>query len=115
MPRRPTFPWQGEDKQLSEALDHYRQGTHEVYESAWTQIRHGSPTIKAEFLHELGEVPMMVSVLVSDESDGRSPRDATSDMTVTFGDASATRSTETTTLTVENTSGGDLYFKVRAM
>ena len=99
MPNRPTL---GKDDQF---LEHLRLWTREQYESEWRQI--GADPATYTFTHELGEIPWIVDVLYSDNSDGKGTAVPT-----TFTPAIA--KTERT-ITVRKTDSAAHYFKVRAM
>jgi hypothetical protein len=98
---------------LIDEMESLRQGTRSQYESPWTSILGDDPnspgTAYAQvitFTHNLEEIPWMVDVMSSKESDGRTPIDANANVTITKDD---------TEITVQNDSGTNLYFKVRAM
>jgi hypothetical protein len=94
---------------LVDEIENLRQGTRSQYESPWTIIQ-GTTSMPANgqiitFTHGLEEIPWMVDVMSSKESDGRKPIEG-ANLTITKNE---------TTLTVQNGNAADLYFKVRAM
>lgn len=101
MPRRPAIHIV--DPNLEQAVEHLREGTREQYESGWVRVAAGAD---ATFTHELGEIPWMVDVLQSEQSDGRAPID---------GNANVTLTKDSSTITLTNGYGADAYFYVRAM
>ena len=118
MPKRPMLRavLAGEDIDtagLVDEIENLRQGTRDQYESAWTSIlgdapdSPGTPLAQViSFDHKLGEIPVSVDVMSSKEPDGKYAIDDNASVTVT---KTATK------ITVTNTSGVNLYFKVRAM
>lgn len=88
---------------FEDEIENLRLGTREQYESDWTFIE---DTGNHNFDHELGEIPMVVDVMVSEVSEGRNPDDAASSTTITKN---------TTQINITNNVGADRYFKVRAM
>jgi hypothetical protein len=86
-------------------IENLRLGTREQYESGWRLIEEGEDFA---FQHNLGEVPWVVDVLYSEESNGGNARDGNSDTTVT-------KTFEEITCQNDFTDGRTRYFKVRAM
>ncbi len=99
---------------VSPEWDHLRQGTREQYSSGWTLIPGGHAQ---EFLHNLGEVPWMVSILQSETADGNFAIEAGSNATIVYMDEDSVVGTGDTTITVTSalSAGVDRYFLVRAM
>lgn len=94
--------------------DHLRQGTREQFESEWFIIPGGH---SQEFQHDLGEVPWVCQVIMSDVATGTFPKDATADVTIVMADEDSTDGSGERKLTVTSdfSAGTDKYFKVRAM
>lgn len=89
-----------------------RLGTRRQYTSPWTKIIDGEALA---FAHGLGEVPWTVSVIRSEESDGRYPVESSGDVTIAYIDLDDTKGSEMTHIKITNNVGSDEYFQVRAM
>ena len=96
--------------EFAESIEHIRQGTRQQFESAWVRIEGAVTVASHDFLHELGEVPWIVDVLLSGTADGGNPSPAIegTDVTVTKDATNITVQNDNSTIT-------DRYFKVRAM
>lgn len=108
MPNVNRFPYT-ENREL----DHLAKGTRQQYESEWTRIPDGGAV---EFRHELDEIPWTVSLLRSDDSDGKfAVAAAATDFTITYADEAGSSDSGMSTLTVTSGYGSATYIKVRAM
>ena len=103
MPTRPTMPGMNDV-----VLEHLRMGTRDQFESGWVQI---ADTGSSSFTHGLEEVPWLVDVLRSGDSDGKTAES----VGVGAGGVTITKNTSTVTITNAVADGTTYYFKVRAM
>ena len=89
--------------QLAEAIEDVRLGTRQQYESDWLYIEAEGA---AEFAHGLGELPWLIDVLASENSDGTDAAAATP-ITVAKTDTTITVTNDSTTTAS--------FFRVRAL
>lgn len=94
----------------NERTESLRRGSVREFDSGWFQVTSDStnpnyPDEKRRLRHNLGRVPLAIDVERSKQEDGSTAEDGNSDVTVVK---------DGTFVTVENTSGGSLFFRVRA-
>ncbi len=95
-------------------LENLRLGTRRQYTSPWTNILDGEVQ---EFPHRLGEVPWRVSVIYSEQPDGRYPVEASGNVTIAYTNIDADQGKDITHVKITNNFSDSIvrYFQVRAM